>query len=178
MTDLTFPTPEGGNAVTHLLFDWGDTLMADCPERPEPMADWPHVAACDGVAEALPLLAESFTCAVASNCTASDAALMQKAFARVGLAQYFAQFITSKELGARKPDAAFFHRAAAQLGCAPADICMIGNSYANDIAGAKQAGMTTVLLTGEEGAYPLADHVIPCFDALLDVLLPGDGGAG
>ncbi|MBW6469119.1 MAG: hypothetical protein K0B85_08190 [Coriobacteriia bacterium] len=28
-----------------VLFDWGDTLMVDCPEYSGPMRAWPHVEA-------------------------------------------------------------------------------------------------------------------------------------
>jgi len=81
------------NNITHLLFDWDDTLMVDNTTQNCAMAYWSEVRACDGVVELLPTLSEKYTCAVASNAADSDAVLMKKAFERVNLAQYFTFFL-------------------------------------------------------------------------------------
>lgn len=49
--------------------------------------------------------------------------------------------VLSEELGIRKPDAKIFWHAADLLDVAPGDCLYVGDSYANDIVGAKQAGM-------------------------------------
>ena len=43
------------------------------------------------------------------------------------------------------------------------EICMIGNEYAKDIAGAKSVGIKTILLTAQEGEYQLADKILHLF---------------
>jgi HAD superfamily phosphatase (TIGR01668 family) len=47
-----------------------------------------------------------------------------------------------------KPFASFYKRITAQAGVAPAHIAMIGDHIVNDIIGANQAGITTILVTG------------------------------
>jgi putative hydrolase of the HAD superfamily len=155
--------------ITHLIFDWGDTLMVDDPAQDGAMAFWDDVRACEGVAELLPLLSAKYTCAVASNAADSDAGLMKKAFERVGLAEYLACFVTSKELGAKKPTPEFFIKATQASGVNSNNCAMIGNSYTSDICGAKEVGMTTVLITLDPGEYPLADYVVESFENLAEV---------
>ena len=46
----------------------------------------------------------------------------------------------SEEIGVAKPEPAAFHRAAALIGCPPAEVAMVGDSPHNDIAGALDAG--------------------------------------
>ena len=45
-----------------------------------------------------------------------------------------------------KPDQAFFHQAAAALGCAPAETLMIGDDAATDVEGALRAGLQGLLV--------------------------------
>ena len=156
--------------IRYLLFDWGDTLMLDDPQYTGAMCDWPEVAAMPGVAALLPRLAEKYQCAALSNAVESDAALMRKAFERVGLADCLTRFLTSKELHARKPDAAFFTQALQMLGAKTENAVMIGNDYAKDIAPAKAIGLGTILITAEAGDYPLADVVVRDFSGLLCLL--------
>jgi len=159
------------NNITHLIFDWGDTLMVDDATQIGAMAFWSEVFACDGVLELLPRLSAEYVCTVASNATDSDANLMRKALARVELAEYLTHFVTSKELGVKKPAPEFFVSAAQAIGALPENCVMIGNSYSSDVCGAKAAGMATVLITCEVGEYPLADYVIETFGDLARIML-------
>ena len=156
--------------IRYLLFDWGDTLMRDDPQATGAMCDWPEVAAMPGVAAFLPRLAEKYTCVVLSNAVESDAVLMEKAFERVELAGCFHAFLTAKELGARKPDTAFFTQALQMLGAKAENAVTIGNDYAKDIVPAKAIGLGTILITNEVGEYPLADTVVKDFNGLLFLL--------
>jgi FMN phosphatase YigB (HAD superfamily) len=68
---------------------------------------------------------------------------------------------TSRELGATKPDPAFFRTAAERLGAAPAECIMVGNDPVKDIAGARAAGMRTVWLAAPGSApVPAPDRMI------------------
>jgi putative hydrolase of the HAD superfamily len=156
--------------IKHLFFDWGDTLMVDNPNLKTPMATWDKVSACAGVIQAMPLLAELIPCSVVSNASDSNGMMMKRAFERVDLDGYFQYFLTPKELNANKPTVEFFVSAAAHAGIKPSDACMIGNSYENDIIGAKNAGLTTVLIAAPEGHYPAADYVIGDFSLLPDMI--------
>lgn len=155
--------------IKYLLFDWGDTLMIDYPKYTGPMVTWEQVTPMPDVIETMPKISSRFRCAVASNAVESDDCLMKQAFERVGLDGYFSLFITSKELGSKKPSVSFFEGIAKNLNLPITEICMIGNDYNKDIVGAKNTGMKTILLTKQEGEYPLADFVIPSFAKLLDV---------
>jgi len=153
-----------------LLFDWGDTLMVDYPQYKGSMAFWEKVSPMPGVTETMPFLHKHYQCIVASNAGDSDSRLMKQAFVRIALDQYFFGFITSKELHATKPSPAFFQGIMHLYGLAPSEVIMIGNDYNKDIAGAKNAGLKTVLITKEQGSYPSADYIVLSFERLPDIL--------
>ena len=155
--------------ITCLLFDWGDTLMLDDPQYTGSMAFWDTVSPMPGVAETLPLLHKHFKCIVASNAGDSDAALMRQAFRRVDLDQYFAGFITSKELNATKPSPAFYQGILDRYSLSSRETVMIGNDYGKDIIGAKSVGLKTIFITKEQGSFPHADYIISSFEQLLDI---------
>ena len=59
----------------------------------------------------------------------------------LNIGHLFNCIVLSEELGIRKPDPAIFWHAADLLDVAPGDCLYIGDSYNNDVVGAKQAGM-------------------------------------
>jgi putative hydrolase of the HAD superfamily len=65
----------------------------------------------------------------------------------LGIADGWDAVICSEETGALKPAARPFLELAAALGCAPANILYVGNSYRYDVIGAGRAGMKTALIT-------------------------------
>ena len=56
-----------------------------------------------------------------------------------------------------KPAAAFFHAGAAQMGCAPEDVAMIGDDAESDVAGALKAGIGRAVLV-RTGKYEDGDE--------------------
>jgi putative hydrolase of the HAD superfamily len=60
----------------------------------------------------------------------------------LGLRDLFDCIVLSEEISIRKPDPAIFQRAADLLGVAPAQCLCVGNSYDDDVLGAKAAGMS------------------------------------
>lgn len=156
--------------ITHLIFDWGDTLMADDPNNKQAMYLWDIITVMPGVAETMPYLHEKYNCTVGSNAGQSDSEDMRKAFEKVGLESCFDNYFTSKELGARKPDSAFFGNILKLLGASGENTVMVGNDYEKDISGAKRAGLKTLLITAENGYYPNADIVVRSFDEIRDIL--------
>jgi putative hydrolase of the HAD superfamily len=73
---------------------------------------------------------------------------------RVGLAGLLDGILTSAEVGARKPDAAIFARALAVAGASAGDAIHVGDSVAEDVAGARAAGIEPVLVRRDGAAGP------------------------
>lgn len=157
--------------IQWLLFDWGDTLMFDDPEFNGEMYLWPKISLMSGVAETMPALAEKYRCAVVSNASCSNADTMKMAFEHMSLDEYFSLFITSKELGHKKPDERFFIEIAKRLQTPYNELCMIGNDYEKDIVSPNKLGMQTILINPKQGEYPFADFVVTDFSKLFDILL-------
>lgn len=76
-------------AVKAVIFDWGDTLMRDYPEKPGPMYLWDEVSLLDGAEVLLKYLKGKYLLAVATNAECSNTEAMVKALQRVGIAHYF-----------------------------------------------------------------------------------------
>jgi putative hydrolase of the HAD superfamily len=76
--------------------------------------------------------------------------------------------VISDEVGARKPDPAIFHAAAAQLGVALAPIMFVGDHSQADIAGAARAGMQTAWLRRRRDWLMHDAAVVP--DVIVDAL--------
>ena len=92
----------------------------------------------------------------------------------IGLKDVFSYIVLSEEIGIRKPDTRIFHFAANLLQIQPEDCLYIGDSYRNDIVGAKSAGMQACWFNREsstpENLDIQADLVINRFEELANVL--------
>ncbi len=75
-----------------------------------------------------------------------DAATARAVLAHHDLARHFDAILISAEVGRRKPHPAIFHDALAQLGCAPGDALVVGDSHPEDVAGACAAGLAVAWL--------------------------------
>jgi FMN phosphatase YigB (HAD superfamily) len=142
-----FMTARGVEVV---LLDWGNTLMVDDGSRPGPMATWDRVAATPGAHEALRRLHPRYRLVIATNAEESGAPEVRAALARVGLDGLVDDIVTSRDVGVRKPDPAFF-AAALRVGFAdraplPGRAVMVGDSWENDVVGAAAAGLRTIWL--------------------------------
>ena len=62
--------------------------------------------------------------------------------------------VISSEVGVRKPGRGFFAALVAQAGCDAKEVLMVGDDFANDVAGARQAGLGAVLLNRRGLADP------------------------
>ena len=67
-----------------------------------------------------------------------------------GLTPVLETIIDSTVLGVAKPDARIFEAALSELDVAPADAIYVGDSYAADMIGGKNAGMWTAWLVGNQ----------------------------
>jgi len=70
--------------------------------------------------------------------------LQREKIAASGLAGFFKAIAVSGEHGIGKPRAEIFHRLAAEVGVRPDEAVMVGNSLERDIAGAANAGLTSI----------------------------------
>jgi FMN phosphatase YigB (HAD superfamily) len=98
-----------------VLLDWGDTVMVNFPHYPGPMNDWPEVAACPGIEDALAALAENYNLALATNAQDSEATDIHKALARVGLGNVFDKIFCSQARGHLKPSPGVFQQVIQKL---------------------------------------------------------------
>lgn len=108
------------DSFTHILFDWGDTLMVDDPAQTAPMAAWPTVRSVPGAKQTLrQLKAAGKVICLATSADVSDEAQIRAALARVGLEQFISRVFCFKNTGLPKSKA-FYRKMLRDLGVSPA----------------------------------------------------------
>ena len=78
---------------------------------------------------------------------------------RCGLAGYFQFVVLAQDYGIQKPDSRIFEIAIGHAGCTKRQLLHVGDSFHNDIIGAKQVGVRSVWLNrqgtdNETGQHP------------------------
>ncbi|MGC8866370.1 MAG: HAD family hydrolase [Bacteroidales bacterium] len=161
-----------GDTLRLVIFDWGDTLMRDYPDKPGPMYTWDRVEEIPGARQLLEYLSKKYSLCVATNAGVSDTEAMRMALQRVNLESYFSGFFSSKDLGVAKPDPGFFLHICRKMQVRPKETLMVGNDYQKDVEGAARAGLHTVFFNKnqQEGAYPQADIVISHLFELISII--------
>ena len=93
---------------------------------------------------------------------------------RHGIARYLDTVIVSEALGLRKPHPALVRAGVRGLGLEPREVVMVGDTWAEDIAGARAAGVDAVWIDahgrGVPDGQPAPRHILrtlPELDALL-----------
>jgi putative hydrolase of the HAD superfamily len=99
---------------------------------------------------------------VVSNWDCSLGAVMQ----RVGLEPWLDGVVTSAEVGAEKPSPVIFERALALAGCAAEQALHVGDSLAEDVQGARAAGVAALLLARDGRPAPAGVTAIASLDEL------------
>ncbi len=153
------PASRDTKPVEVVFLDWGSTLMVDDRTQPGPMAAWPEVRAVDGAQDALRRLRPHYRLLVATNADDSGERDVLAALSRVGLDGLVDGVVSSRDVGARKPDALFYRAALLRAGraglpLAPARAVMVGDSWPNDVAGARAAGLRAVWLNPSKARRP------------------------
>jgi len=92
-----------------------------------------------------------------------------------GIASRFDFLLTSEEAGSCKPDRRIFEQALALAGCSAAEALFVGDSLAQDIAGARRMGLRSALLWHRADREPPRtqyppDHVIRRIPDVLELL--------
>jgi 2-haloalkanoic acid dehalogenase type II len=91
------------------------------------------------------------------------------------LADHFDAIISSESARACKPHPAIFEQALERAGCLPEETLFVGDALLQDIAGANEVGMRSVLLWHREDRQPADDrphprHIIRRIPDVLDLL--------
>jgi HAD superfamily hydrolase (TIGR01509 family) len=122
--------------------------------------DYPLVhAAMDGAIPVVKKLSRKFSVGVVSN-GLSD--VQYRKLETMGLYNLFSCVVLSEVIGIRKPDPAIFLKAASLIHIKPAECLYVGDSYINDVIGAKNAGMQACWFNSES-IKPQDETVKPDF---------------
>lgn len=123
-----------------------------------------------GHGELLAALASRLRLALVSNFDHAPTA--QAILARHGVHRHFDVTLISDDFGRRKPHPAIFHEAIARLGCAPAEVLVVGDTHAEDVAGAHAAGLPVAWIAHPDAADrdPAPTHRIASLTELTRLL--------
>jgi len=154
------------------------------PVRPE-VLNQQFIARLSGCGETVPT-APAVLAAIApvTVITNGFADVQRPRFAASGLDPYIDRYFISEEVGANKPDGAFFAHVLEELGNPDPRRCLvIGDSLTSDIAGGNAAGIDTVWFdrSGEQGgaAADAQGEVVPTYRITrlveLKTIVFGDG---
>ncbi len=99
------------------------------------------------------LAARGFRLAILSNWPL--AATVDRYAAAVGWDRHLAGIFVSQRIGTIKPHPAIFAFAASSLGCAPSELLHVGDDWAADVVGARNAGWRVAYLRDHQADTPL-----------------------
>ena len=129
------------------------------------LSPFPHVRA------TLDVLRERYPLAIVTD---AQAAYTRGELHKAGLLDYFDPIVISGDYGYRKPDRRLFQMALDTMGLAAQNTLYVGNDMHRDIFGAREAGMTTVMVDSDQGTKVYQDCVpdftITDFRDLLTIL--------
>lgn len=112
------------------------------------------------------LRSRGFTLGIVSNADGRVAASL----AAKGTAEYFAAVVDSYVVGVEKPDARIFEIALEGCAASPEETVFVGDIYEIDIRGARNAGISGLLLDPLGGYAPVDCPRLRALDELLDLL--------
>jgi FMN phosphatase YigB (HAD superfamily) len=101
--------------------------------------------------DAGPALAELRSDGVTTVCVSNWDYALEEVLDRCGLGDRLDGVVTSAASGARKPDPAIFRAALGLARCSPAEAIHVGDTPAEDVAGALAAGIRPLLLDRDGG---------------------------
>jgi len=88
----------------------------------------------------------------------------------VGLSELVDASVSSAEYGTAKPDPAIFEHALEIVGVPAGDAWHVGDSFDNDVVGARAAGVTPILVWRRDDEPPVETTVISDLTELLELL--------
>jgi putative hydrolase of the HAD superfamily len=127
-----------------VLFDWGDTVMRDFPERTGPMVQWETVERIDGIADILAYLHNTGRrTMLATSADISDESDIRGALARVGLDNYFSRIYCFRNTTLPKGEA-FYRHILNDLKISASDVLMVGDHFEKDVQTPNTLGIYAV----------------------------------
>jgi putative hydrolase of the HAD superfamily len=78
---------------------------------------------------------------------------------RLGMEEFFDAITISEEAEAKKPDSAIFLIACDRLKCRPADVVFVGDSWSDDVLGARNTGIRAVWFNRAKATMPIGMDV-------------------
>jgi FMN phosphatase YigB (HAD superfamily) len=127
-----------------ILFDWGDTVMRDYPERLNPMVEWETVEVVDGIADVLAYVHDSGRQIVlATSAEISDEAQIRGALQRGGVDSYFSRIYCFKNTHLPKGEA-FYRHILRDLNIPASEAIMVGDHFEKDVQVPNSLGMFAV----------------------------------
>lgn len=88
---------------------------------------------------------------------------LKKHLGSLGISSYFSQVIVSSEFPYRKPDPRIFRKCTTLLKVNASQSVFVGDSPANDVTGAKRAGMTSILIADQDDIFSGSPTAEPDF---------------
>jgi putative hydrolase of the HAD superfamily len=82
---------------------------------------------------------------------------------RTGLFRYFDAVVVSSDVGFRKPEPVVFRKALEKLAVHPGNAVMVGDNEAEDISGAKELGLSTVLIRNKDGLREVTNKILEVY---------------
>ncbi len=125
------------------------------------------------ISETLKYLSSEYNLVIISDTGFEPGREIRKALQRVGLLDCFKYGVFSDETGFAKPDRRAFEKASEVTGCDFSEMIHIGDREAKDIAGARSAGMRSVLFTGfrsDDEKITTADHTASTWEEIIRIL--------
>ncbi|MBW3694728.1 HAD family hydrolase [Vibrio sp. T187] len=151
------------------LFDWGNTLMVDFPEKSGKMCDWDYVEVMPNARETLQTLSQSHQVYVATSAADSTEAEIRTAFERVGLNEFIDGYFCVANLGIPKNCPEFYQAILRELDVDISKVVMVGDVIEKDIQPALQAGLDSVFLTNGKPP-PTLPKPVKVIDSLPELL--------
>lgn len=143
-----------------VLFDWGDTVMRDYPERTAPMVEWETLEVIDGILDVLAYLhASGRQIALATSADVSTEPQIRAALARCGVDTYFSRIYSFTNTNLKKGDA-FYQYILSDLNIPATDALMVGDHFEKDVQVPNSLGLFAVWFNpGSEAEYKSDLHV-------------------
>ena len=127
-----------------VLFDWGETMMRDYPERTNPMVEWESVEVIEGIADVLAYLYSTGRQTVlATSAQISDENQIRGALRRGGLDTYFSRIYCFKNTNFPKGEE-FYRHILNDLNVTASETLMVGDGFEKDVEIPNQLGMFAV----------------------------------
>ena len=143
-----------------ILFDWGDTVMRDDPERTNPMVEWETVEVIDGIADVLSYLhARGRQMILATSAEISNEEQIRGALKRGGLDQYFTGIYCFKNTRLPKGEE-FYRYILNDLQLSPSDALMVGDGFEKDIRIPNTLGIDAVWFNPKSDEVRTDEHHI------------------